>query len=122
MLSTKGTIEPTIVTWQAAVDRLDPKLKAYLVGSTDTFNVLNSVLQQAEKNKEICLRKRWKVKIHDKQIVLRDVFDKIIGWVEKFRSVVDIAVQFDTGSASLPWAGIRFLLQVSAQKYKTRNC
>jgi len=112
MLTKSGAIEPTISSWQTAVNRLDPKLKAHLVETTDTFNVLDSVLQQAEKNKELCLRKRWKVKIHDKQIILRDVFDKIIRWVEKFRGVVDVAVQYDTGSASLPWAGIRFLLQV----------
>jgi len=122
MLTKNGAIEPTISSWQAAVDRLDPKLKAYLVETTDTFNALQSVLQQAEKNKELCLRKRWKVKIHDKQIILRDVFDKIIGWVEKFRGVVDVAVQYDTGSASLPWAGIRFLLQVREQRHNLWNC
>ena len=31
----------------------------------------------------------------------------------KFKELGDIAVQYDTGHASLPWAGIRFILQVT---------
>lgn len=116
------TIDPTIATWQVAVERLDPNLRARLViagaDTFDTFNILNSVLDQAEQQKNVCLRKRWKVDIQGKQVILRDVFDKITAWVDKFKGVVDVAVQYDTGSASLPWAGIRFLLQVSSPNTK----
>lgn len=49
---------------------------------------------------------------HGKTIILRDFFDKIIAWVNQFKAVVDAAVQFDPGAASIPWTGVRFLLQV----------
>ena len=45
-------------------------------------------------------------------IDLRDRADKILEWVEKFKQIGDIAVQYDPVHAALPWAGIRFLLQV----------
>jgi hypothetical protein len=35
-----------------------------------------------------------------------------IQWVEKFKQIGDIAVHSDQAHATLPWAGIRFLLQV----------
>ena len=34
-------------------------------------------------------------------------------WIRKFVEVGDIAIQYDPGHAALPWAAIRFLLQVS---------
>ena len=48
-----------------------------------------------------------------KEIVLRDVLEKIIRWLNYFKAVGDAAVQYDPGHAALPWAGVRFLLQVS---------
>jgi hypothetical protein len=43
---------------------------------------------------------------------LQDTADKIIVWLDKFKVVGDIAVNVDPMHAGLPWAGIRFLLQV----------
>ena len=45
-------------------------------------------------------------------VIIRDVFEKIIRWVEMFKQAGDVAVQYDPAHAALPWAGIRFLLQV----------
>lgn len=38
------------------------------------------------------------------------MYSRIIAWVNQFRAVVDVAVQFDQTGASLPWAGVRLLL------------
>jgi len=46
-------------------------------------------------------------------VVLRDLFDKITTWIEKFIEIGNIIVQYDTTHAALPWAGIRLILQVS---------
>lgn len=45
-------------------------------------------------------------------INLRDRAEKILEWVDKFKQVGDIAIQYDQAHAALPWAGIRFILQV----------
>lgn len=50
--------------------------------------------------------------MNGRQIILRDVAEKIIVWIDRFKQVGDIAVNFDPVHASLPWAGIRFLLEV----------
>ena len=44
-------------------------------------------------------------------IVLSDVFAKITEWVKTFVAVGDVAVQYDPGHATLPWAAVRFILQ-----------
>lgn len=101
--------------WSAALDTLDLKLKATLAGIAKDPNrhIIESILWEAERKKILCLQKRWKVRFRGKTIVLRDLFDKIIAWVNQYKIIVDTAVQFDTTGASLPWAGIRFLLQVA---------
>ena len=43
---------------------------------------------------------------------IRDIFAKITKWIEKFIEVGDVAVQYDPGHASLPWAAVRFVLKV----------
>lgn len=45
-------------------------------------------------------------------MILRDIFDKLIKWIDIFKQVGDAAVQYDPVHAALPWAGIRFVLQV----------
>jgi hypothetical protein len=41
-----------------------------------------------------------------------DLFGKVIKWIDLFKQVRDTAVQYDPVHAALPWAGVRFLLQV----------
>jgi hypothetical protein len=56
----------------------------------------------------------WTIKWRGDDIVLRDVAMKIVQWVDKFKQIGDIAVQYDPGHAILPWAIFRFLLQVNS--------
>jgi hypothetical protein len=44
---------------------------------------------------------------------MRDAAHKVIVWLNLFKQVSDIAAQYDPGHAALPWAGVRFLLEVS---------
>lgn len=99
--------------WHAAVAMLDPNQRAKLAQAKgSTFNLLASVREEAERKKNLCLRKRWKVQLGGKQIVLRDLFDKIISWVDEFTAIGDVVASFDPVHAALPWAGVRFLLKV----------
>ncbi len=39
----------------------------------------------------------------------------MLAWLDKFKQVGDVAVNFDPQHAALPWAGIRLLLEVSRE-------
>jgi hypothetical protein len=106
-------------SWQIAFNRLTPDLKASLdiaVNLVERLYVLTAVLNEAEEKKKLCLQKRLKIHLHGQTIILRDVFDKIIAWVNEVKSIDDIAVHLNSTAASLPWAGVRFLLQVKKKE------
>ena len=52
-------------------------------------------------------------------MIVRDSLERVVKWVAKFKEVGDIAVQYDPSHASLPWAGVRLLLQVGFQNTPT---
>ena len=101
--------------WNKAAKSLEAQCKQNLnFQQDDKQAVLASLLQQIQEKKELCLKKRLKYKRRNgESVVLYDVFGKIAKWVNKFKEVGDIVMQYDTGHAALPWAAIRFLLQVS---------
>ena len=109
-----GLASGASVAWEAAFDALEPDLQTRLSNAAAECetDVLNIVLSEAEKNRKFCLQKRWRFRLGSEQIILRDLFDKIIAWANEFKAVGDIAVQFDPSPAAIPWAGVRFLLQV----------
>jgi hypothetical protein len=80
--------------------------------NTNKLDILNDIFVAAEEKKRICSAKCWKYKRGNKEIIIRDQLEKIVGWVEKFKRIGDLAVQYDPGHAALPWAGVRFFLQV----------
>ncbi|KAF8420375.1 hypothetical protein EV426DRAFT_706146 [Tirmania nivea] len=63
--------------------------------------------------------KEWKIKFLGDDIVLCHVGLKILHWVNRFKEIGDIIVQFDPGHAALPWAGFRFLLKICLAKQET---
>jgi hypothetical protein len=65
---------------------------------------LKDVLDVAEKKKQICIERRLKFKKNEKQIVIRDLLDRVIGWVNRFKEVG--GGDADLGSTVLPWTGI----------------
>ena len=99
--------------WEQALTSLEPELKAVLDVKCNKRQILALAIDTAEETKRLCMQKRWKYKkANGDVIIVRDVCEKIISWMQKFKDAGDIAVQFDPMHASLPWAGVRFLLQV----------
>jgi hypothetical protein len=45
-------------------------------------------------------------------IVVHDIAMKMMQWVDKFKEICDIAIQYHPGPAILPWAAFRLLLKV----------
>ena len=75
--------------------------------------LLKDVLDIVQEKKQQCLQKRWMYKNEKGEaVILRDVFDKIAVWIDKFKAVGDLVVQYDTAHAALPWAAVRIVLQV----------
>ena len=57
--------------------------------------------------------KRWKIRrSNGEQVVLRDLCEKIVAWINKFKEI-GVCNSVDPTYASLPWACIRFILQAS---------
>jgi hypothetical protein len=52
-------------------------------------------------------------------VVLHDVFAKVITWANKFIQIGDTIMQYDPGHAALPWAGIRLMLQIAVSDSQT---
>jgi hypothetical protein len=93
--------------------QVDPARKDYV-------GILTEVLGIAAEKKQLCIKKAWKFTRRDgKVVIIRDLFEKIAVWVQKFKDVGDIAISFDPGHAALPWAAVRFLLTIAIEDTQT---
>jgi len=84
-------------------------------GATPSPAELVKIIENAKQN---CEAKQWVIFTNrlGESVKIHDVLGKIVGWVNKFKEIGDVAVQYDPVHASLPWAAIRFFLQVSCTK------
>ena len=100
--------------WSKALNTLDAKLRNSLVlTNASRSHVLSKALTEAQESRKVCMQKRWKYKKGNGEIIiLRDVVEKMIVWVEKFIAVRNAAVQYDPVHAAPAWAAFRFVLQV----------
>lgn len=109
---------PTGNLWSQALNKLSAEDKALLpqINPGSNLDILRHLRAIAQQRQEECDEKRWKFELFGQQIILRDVAEKVIVWVDRFKEIGDVAVNFDPVHAALPWAGIRFLLEVSIFK------
>ena len=79
----------------------------------DKLTVLDEVLIAAKEKREQCEDRQWKYKKRDGTvIVLRDLFNKMVKWLNKLQKIEDFVAQLDSVHLALPWACIKFFLQV----------
>lgn len=88
-------------------DKLSVDLKNF-----DKRTFLIETINAVEEKRQQCAAKGWKIKRDGKAIPVRDIFGRMVSWINKFKEVGDIAVQYDPAHAALPWAAVRLLLQV----------
>jgi len=80
-------------------------------------------LEQLVKEKEdLAKAEAWTLELGGKKIVLRDIASKTLAWVDQFKAVGDTIVQFDPVHAALPWAAVRFLLEVNTFILRLFSC
>lgn len=68
------------------------------------LGICRDVLQLAQKKGEECEGEPW--------VKVRGICESIVKWVQKFVQVGDIVAQADPVHVGLPWAALRFILQV----------
>lgn len=100
--------------WGLALEKLPEEEKAAVsqIASDCKLDIIRHLHTAAEKKRKDCEVRRWKFELNGRTIILRDIAEKIIFWIDKFKQIGDIAVNFDPVHASLPWVGVRFLLEV----------
>jgi hypothetical protein len=104
--------------WQEAVKSLSVEDRQYIkVSRPEKIDILSDLLSAAEKKRQLCLDKRWRFSRNGEQIILRDLCEKIVVWVNKFKEIGDVAAQCDPCHASLPWAALRLILQASRKGF-----
>ncbi|KAF3934023.1 hypothetical protein ABW19_dt0201138 [Dactylella cylindrospora] len=119
VVSVGGFAAPIKSLWAEAADKLSQEEREQL----DKYNsdkLVDEVLQDTETAKETAKQKAWKIKWGDNSIIVRDLAEKALAWIKKFKEVGDVAVQYDPGHASLPWAGVRFLLQMAISDFENQ--
>ncbi|KAL8880552.1 MAG: hypothetical protein Q9198_002068 [Flavoplaca austrocitrina] len=100
--------------WEKAFASLNDEDKKLFADSKnlDKRMFLLETTKVIEEKQKQCAHKEWKIKRNGKVIPLRDIFGRMVSWINKFREVGDIAIQYDPAHAALPWAAVRFVLQV----------
>jgi hypothetical protein len=101
--------------WVSALERLGKADRQQVAfDGQNRISVLSDLQSLTETARDECVEKRWRFRRPDngETIILRDLFGKIVSWINLFKQIGDNAVQYDPQHAALPWAGIRFVLQV----------
>jgi hypothetical protein len=110
---------PNLWTQAAATLRPNERLPIDLNDPTMS-NSVEDVLQYAKKRQEECTGKLWKYKKKNgEEVQVRDLFSQIVVWINKFKEVGDTIMQYDPGHAALPWAAVRFVLQIAVSDDQT---
>jgi hypothetical protein len=108
--------EPSL--WEIAFNKLPEKdRQAFPITDPDKRVYLENLVDATRKSRDVCQHNRWRFTFRGEVIIIRDLADKILSWIDKFKAIGDIIVQYDPSHAALPWAGVRLLLQVSSQSY-----
>ncbi|KAH6983300.1 hypothetical protein BKA56DRAFT_671994 [Ilyonectria sp. MPI-CAGE-AT-0026] len=109
--------------WAAAVGTLGEELTSQIDFNQETKqNALSELLAATEEARACLVDRSWSFKRKNgEKVIVRDVLAKVAKWVSHFKEVGDIAVQYDPVHAALPWAGVRFLLNIAIGDLKTYN-
>ena len=107
--------------WEKAAEALSEEDKhSFDFSRADRLGILLEILATAETKRQVCMQKRRKFNTRKGEtIILRDVCEKMIKWVRKFKGAGDVAVSYDPAHAALPRAAVRVILQISINDVQT---
>ena len=99
--------------WALAASELSEHDRHTINFSCEKRHILEELLVLAQVSEKKCIEKRWRcTRKSGETVILRDLFGKIVKWIDIFKQIGDNAVQYDPSHAALPWAAVRFVLQV----------
>jgi hypothetical protein len=100
--------------WALAVAKLSDEDKLSIDFSCpEKLKILSELQELTERSKEECINKRWRyTRKSGETVIFRDLFGKVVKWIDIFKQVGDATAQYGSVHAALPWAGVQFLLQV----------
>lgn len=102
--------------WIEALRQLsdDDQQHVQTINAGTKLEVIADLIDLTKTSYENCLKKRWKFTRKSGEVVnIRDLLSKVIKWLHMFRMVGDNMMQYDPHHAAIPWAGVRFLLQIA---------
>lgn len=102
--------------WTEAIAQLPAEHKHGInFAQHEKIDILKDLREKAETSRNQFMKLRWKyTRKSGETVIIRDVLEKFLRWLDVFKEIGDVAVQYDPTHAALPWAGIRLILQVSA--------
>lgn len=123
LLHSTNVGEASMSLWHRAMDQLSLDERQVFVSilgdaedlSGDIFHELEKAAQAKK------LQITDKDQRNDEKPSLRVFISRVVVCIRRFKEVGDIAVSFDPTHAALPWAAIRFILEVNAAFPLTRT-
>ncbi|KAK4178043.1 hypothetical protein QBC36DRAFT_112384 [Triangularia setosa] len=107
--------------WSDAVAKLNKELSHYInFDRLEKQEIVSELLKQTNIAIQYRKDKTWTFQRKSGEtVIVRDVLGKVVKWIDRFKQIGDIATQYDPGHAALPWAGVRFLLEIITKDVKT---
>lgn len=100
--------------WGVALGNLNEDDRANLnFNCPNRLHIIVESLKLTNDAKEECRKKAWRFRRKSgEEVFASDVLAKVSRWINYFKAVGDTIVQYNPAYAALPWAGVRFVLQV----------
>lgn len=104
---------PSDNLWARAVETLPQDIKIQIDWAQEKRANIQELQKVVQETQTRATEKAWSIsRSNGQKVIVRDLLAKIVKWVNHFKAVGDVAVQYDPVHAALPWAGFRFLLDV----------
>ena len=83
----------------------------------DKRTVLLDLTRVIEDKHQRCVDKEWKLSSSVGVVSVREIFGRMVYWINKFKEAGDLAIQYDPVHTALPWAAVRFVLEVRCRSF-----
>ena len=114
LFHTKTISAPADQLWSRAIGQLNEQDRQYVnFAQSEKIGAVQGILSIVESQKQRSVRKQWHINRDNKEpFIFREKLGKIASYIIKFKEIGDVLTQYDPAHAAIPWAAVRFTLQV----------